>query len=274
MAGKRVLIVKLGAMGDVIHTLPAARALAPVTWLVKPQWLPLLEGNPHVRAIVSLESIFDEAYDFQGLIKSAIFARFSGAKTIRGFDDPRESPARWFYTHRVARRGEHVVDHNLALAGVAGPAEFTIPPGRPEGRLPEGKFVLACPLAGWVSKQWPREYYEDLRRLLPVPLVLNGPPGSGLDHESSIAGLIDATRRAAAIVGVDSGPLHLAAALAKPGVAIFGPTDPKRNGPYGGTMCVLRHPGAPTNYKRGTEISPSMRAIAPKSVARAIEEFL
>ena len=82
-----------------------------------------------------------------------------------------------------------------------------------------------------------------------MPLVVNGPPDaldvlSQIDgaqvHLSGIEGLIDATRRAQAIVGVDSGPVHLAAALGKPGVAIYGPTDPASHGPYGGTLHVLR----------------------------------
>ena len=72
-----------------------------------------------------------------------------------------------------------------------------------------------------------------------------------LRHESGIAGLIDATRRAALVVGVDSGPLHLAAALNKAGAAIFGPTDPARNGPYGGDFQVFRMPGAQDNAPAG-----------------------
>jgi heptosyltransferase-1 len=79
-----------------------------------------------------------------------------------------------------------------------------------------------------------------------------------------LAGLIDATRRAAAVVGVDSGPLHLAAALAKPGVAIFGPTDPARNGPYGGSLEVMRADGAETSYKRRNEYDASMLKITPE----------
>ena len=70
-------------------------------------------------------------------------------------------------------------------------------------------------------------------------------------HESGIAGLIDATRRAALVIGVDSGPLHLAAALNNSGAAIFGPTDPFRNGPYGGDFQVFRIPGVRTTHRRG-----------------------
>ena len=133
-----------------------------------------------------------------------------------------------------------------------------LPAGTPEGQLPETDFVLASPLAGWRSKQWPGEHYATLaarvRSELGLPLVLNAPPGvtfpeipQAMLHTSGLPGLIHATRRAAAVVGVDSGPLHLAAALGRPGVAIFGPTDPARNGPYGNTVRVLRSPSAVTS---------------------------
>ena len=156
----------------------------------------------------------------------------------------------------------------------------TLPPGAPEGDLPEGRFVLVSPLAGWGSKQWPLEFHEELARRLDVPLVANGPPDAAdllarirgaHVHLSGIAGLIDATRRAQAVIGVDSGPLHLAAALGKPGVAVFGPTDPARNGPYGGTIRVLRNPGALTTYKRRPAGDESMRAISPEAVLEALQ---
>jgi heptosyltransferase-1 len=72
------------------------------------------------------------------------------------------------------------------------------------------------------------------------------------------------------VVGVDSGPLHLAAALGRPGVAIYGPTDPKSHGPYGGTMHVLRSPDAVTSYKRRDTEDPSMRAIQPGEVMEVL----
>lgn len=273
--GQNILVVRLGAMGDVLHALPAVMSLQRVTWMIKPQWLPLIEGNPVVERVLTAwpSRSFDIAYDFQGLIKSAVFARM-GAPRVVGFTDPREAPARWLYSERRERKGSHVVEHNLALAGASSVLPIWLPPGRPEGKLPDGPFVLACPLAGWKSKQWPLEYYRQLRTMLDVPLVLNGPPGSGFDHESSLAGLIDATRRATAVLGVDSGPLHLAAALGKPGAAIYGPTCPARNGPFGGTMRVLRSPNARTSYKRTDEISEAMREITPLQVASALREAL
>ena len=110
---------------------------------------------------------------------------------------------------------------------------------------------------------------------------LNGPPGApfsdiepAIAHYSGLPGLIDATRRATAVVGVDSGPLHLAAALGKPGVAIFGPTDPSRNGPYGNSLRVLRSAAAVTTYKRGAVIDESMRNISPDEVFEPLKTVL
>ena len=119
--------------------------------------------------------------------------------------------------------------------------------------------------------------------MMSVPLVLNGHAAveerlrsvaGCLVHVSSIAGLIDATRRARAVIGVDSGPLHLAAALRKPGVAVYGPTDPCRNGPYGGSIRVLRDAGAVTSYKRRETVDESMMAVTAEMVARELEVVL
>src|SRR4029079_11954933 len=87
-------------------------------------------------------------------------------------------------------------------------------------------------------------------------------------------GSIDSTGRRHAVMGVDSGPLHLAAALAKPGVAIYGPTDPARNGPYGGTIRILRTPDATTDYSRRATPHASMLAITAPMVADALAAAL
>jgi heptosyltransferase-1 len=284
---------------------------AHITWVVEPQWAPLLEGNGVVDRIVLFDRDrastwfrtrqelrarrYDLAVDFQGLIKSALVAHFAKPERIVGFGGGvvRERSASWFYSTCVATKAVHVVDQALDLAMIAGRVAsgpinaatnraltFPLPAGSPEGVLPEPPFVLACPLAGWASKQWPLEYYEALAGMigprLGMPLVINGAAGSlpevswAVRHEGGIPGLIDATRRAAFVVGVDSGPLHLAAALKKSGVAIFGPTDPARNGPRGGDFQVLRAGGVATTYRRGAVIDPSMRAITPEQVFAAI----
>lgn len=298
-------------MGDVIHTLPAAATLkhgfpgCEVTWVIAPKWAPLLEGNAFVDRILvfdrtSLGSIlrtraelrsrpYDFAVDFQGLIQSALIASAARPERIYGYhrSTVRERPAALFYSNAISPAALHIVDRHLELARAAGGATavhaFPIPQGAPEGRLPSGDFVLASPLAGWGSKQWPVDFYRRLavrvQSEIGVPLVVNGPPGSeaslaqireAAPHVSGVAGLIDATRRAMAVVGVDSGPLHLAAALGKPGVALFGPTDPERNGPHGGTLTVLRSPRAVTTYKRRGGLDVSMRDLGPDTVFDAL----
>jgi heptosyltransferase-1 len=182
------------------------------------------------------------------------------------------------------------VDKNLSavrrLIGDAdAPVEFPLPQGECSAALPAGDFVLATPVAGWGSKQWPGRHYARLAGLvhggLGMPLVLDcapgdvgyvqeiarwAPPGSAIVHASTIPQLIGATRRARAVLGVDSGPLHLAAALSKPGVAVFGPTDPARNGPYGGTLTVLRSTTAATTYRRDADVSSAMSSISAEQV--------
>jgi heptosyltransferase-1 len=310
-----ILIVRLGAMGDILHALPAAASLKlsypdrKVTWVVEQLWTPLLRGNPYIDRLVSFERRrsstwnearrelrewqYDFAVDFQGLIKSAVVARLARPQRIFGFarEEVRERPAALLYTDQISSAAVHRVDRALDLAVGAGAGVLTrdsaLPAGEPEGILPDSPFVLASPFAGWASKQWPIEYFDKLGAMLRkgagMPLVVNAPPSAnqmlmGLRHVhphfSGIEGLIHATRRAAAVVGVDSGPLHLAAALRKPGVAIFGPTDPAINGPYGGTITVLRAPGAATSYKREDSIAPSMREITPQQVWGRLKEVL
>lgn len=311
----RILILRLGSLGDVIHTLPAAATLkrgvpgARVCWLVSRRWLPLLLENALIDELLVWDGssprdlwklvrqlrqgCFDIAVDFQGLIKSAVLGWLARPGRLYGFDQAgvREKPAALFYSQRVSATAAHVVEKNLELALAAGAKQplrvFPLPMGRREGELPDGPFVLASPLAGWAGKQWPLEYYGVLagllRDTLGIPLVLCGPPWKRPVLEgvqgvkvllTGLEGLVYATRRATAVVGIDSGPLHLAAALGKPGVAIFGPTDPARNGPYGGSFTVLRDAGARTTYKRRRAVAASMRAIRPQAVLEALIERL
>jgi heptosyltransferase I len=307
MAEFRILVIRLSSMGDVIHALPAAASLkhsfpySSLTWIVRERWAPLLENNPFVSRVIPVDrgprgvlrvwkavrgERFDLVVDFQGLIQSALIATAVNSPKKVGLhrSQARESLASLFYSTTVLTRELHRVERNLELASAAGAASllrvFPLPEGRPEGVLPRGSFVLACPFAGWGAKQWPLEYFEEVARGLDIPLVLNGPPGSAAalervrgahPHISGIAGLIHATRRASAVIGADSGPLHLAAALSKPGVAIYGPSDPSVHGPYGGSIQVLRAPDAETSQKRRSR-DESMNAIAPSQVLSALEK--
>ncbi|MGI8990891.1 MAG: glycosyltransferase family 9 protein [Bryobacteraceae bacterium] len=311
-----ILVVRLGAMGDILHTLPAAASLKvsfpelPLTWIVESNWAPLLEGNPSIDRVIPFErrsrrtwaatrqelrrNNYVMALDFQGLLKSAAIAWIARPGRTIGFhgSETRERLAGWLYSKTVKSRSRYVVDRNLELAAAAGATKisrtFYVPEGKPEGDLPSDGYILASPFAGWTGKQWPLDYYAEaalrLRKELGMPLVLNGPPGSkealtripnALVHVSGLPGLIDATRRATAIIGVDSGPMHLAAALGKPGVALFGPTDPERNGPCGDSITTIRGPRASAsnargNYARSGVIDPAMREIAPEHVIAAL----
>ena len=334
-AGKSVeniLLVRLGAMGDVIQTLPAAAELkrcfpqAALTWAIESRWAPLLHGNPHVDRVFEIplnrlrkakwsraarreiagclsglrQAKFDLAVDFQGLVKSAAVAFLSRAGRIYGFDRCRlrEPFAAVFYSNRIEAGSKHVVDRYRELAAAvrglrpAGAADFPLPSGETKAALPDD-YVIASPHAGWGAKQWPFERYAALADLLwsrrRIPLLLDcaprdeaaaasiarlAAPGAVVPHPSGIAALIAATRRASAVVGLDSGPLHLAAALGKPGVAIFGPTDPARNGPYGKSIEVLRSPDAETTYRRGKAPAAAMRAVAPQAVFEKLDRLL
>ncbi|MBV8569037.1 MAG: glycosyltransferase family 9 protein [Acidobacteriaceae bacterium] len=313
-AAHPILVIRLGAMGDIIHALPAVATLKrsfprrKVVWLVAGRWVPLLEGNPYIDELAVFErkglgSLRDSwrrlrairpglAIDFQGLVQSALAGWIAGPEALMGFDRSiaREPLASHFYTHRIPVAGPHRVERNMQLVRAAGADEVCwdcwLPEGKAEGSLPARDFVLASPFAGWNSKQWPLELYEALaERLLAegLELVVNVPaerarelvPFPGLRvHSSSLAGLIHATRRAVAVIGVDSGPLHLAAALGKPGVALFGPTDPAQTGPFHSRMAVLRSPEVETSYRRESGIHASMREISVEDVAAALRSSL
>jgi len=241
-------VVRLGAMGDIVHALAGVASLksgfpgAHLTWVVEPQWADLLEANRHVDRVILLRRRsasgllaswrelrsegFDLAVDFQGLLKSAVVAAAARPERIFGWESGqlRERAAGVFYTNRASSEAAHVVDRNLDLAAAAGARErlrvFPLPAGRPEAELPEGDFVLASPTAGWRAKQWPLENYLALGKLLwrecKMPLVLNGPPG-GLTDGSVCPTLSPGDSRACGLTGESACPTLVAEDLRKSG---------------------------------------------------------
>src|SRR5580692_3284627 len=182
MRAFHILVVRLGAMGDVLHALPAVASLkhsfphSRVSWVVRPRWMALLEGNPFVDAVIPLdrtmpgiakawrrlrEERVDLAVDFQGLVQSALVAAAARPDRIVGFHRSQawERLAALFYSTGVVTSAAHIVDRNLELVAAAGASSllrtFPLPCGAPEGVLPPERFVLASPFAGWKSKQWP-----------------------------------------------------------------------------------------------------------------------
>lgn len=249
------------------------------------------------------EQNYDCAVDFQGAIKSAFIARLARAGNIVGLEHPREKPAKMFYERRVPARGVHVIDQYHALAeAVAGTSLPHVAPefardeqaeAEVEKRLPHVKhdFVLINPGAGWAAKQWPAKRYGEVAKALAqdgLAAVVNFGPGeeglassvhsaSGgitLSLSCSIGELIALTRRARLFIGGDTGPLHLAAALKVPVVAIFGPTDPARNGPYGTKNLVLRHPASRTSLSHNNRPDPGLQQITAAEVTAAAHRLL
>ncbi len=343
----RILIVRLGAMGDVLHAMPAVGRLrhalpdCEIGWVVEKRWVPLLcasdtemqgeivAGRPLVnrvhtvdtrrwrKALTSRETYkeltssfgtmrdlkYDVAIDFQGSIKSAVVASFSGARKIVGFAHPRETLAAMLYSQRVETTDAHVVDQNLtlakAVADLEGETGFELPKEVAaeewvSARLKElgvERFAIVAPTAGWKAKEWPAQRYGEVARWLGergIASLINFGPGE-LDSAQQVVAaagsaahlfscdidqLVAVTRRSSLFVGGDTGPMHLAAALGVPVVALFGPTDPARNGPYGTRAKVLRSEKSVTSYSHVDRLDEGLIDISVKEVEGAAEELL
>ena len=309
--GERILLVRLGAIGDVIHTLPLAAAIrdaypsAEICWAAAPGPGLLLEGNPDIDRVFtvdtrawskedplklvalarsclrSLRSLrADIAVDAQGLIKSGIIVWASGAGTRVGFDHSvcREGLNVVFTTHWAPpiEGPHHVVEKNLSLLAPLGieppPADsirFPLMERAEEGEgaasylrregLAGGRpLMIMHPGAGWETKRWEAGRYAVLGdawlELSKGNLLITWGPGeeetarrvagamrgpATLSPPTDIRQFAALIRRSDVFTGGDTGPLHLAAALGVRCLALFGPTDPGRNGPWGEGHAVL-----------------------------------
>ena len=247
---------------------------------------------------------YDAVLDLQGAIKSAVVARLAAAPRVIGEDAPREWAARWLYSERVATRGEHVIEQDLEVAGaVAGERLKWMRPLLPEDPAAEAwcdalmdelggrPVAMLTPGAGWGAKCWPVERYTNVAQGLSARgmrvLVNCGPGeealaleiergtgGEALPVAASIAELIALVRRVALFVGGDTGPLHLACALGRPVVGIYGPTDPGRNGPFGTQFAVLRSPTSRRDHSRRMRPEAGLLTISPDAVLRAADDLL
>jgi heptosyltransferase-1 len=247
---------------------------------------------------------YDIAVDLQGAIRSAVLAKSSGACIVWGTSEPRESPATVFYTRQTIARGAHVIERNISLVeAIAGrkmtPQSVKFPrEAMTEERIHrefanEGvrDYAVLNPGAGWGAKRWPAERYGEVARQLfndgLCPIVNYGPGEETLSEEVvltsgnaakamklSISELIAVNRGAKLFIGGDTGPMHLAAALQVPVVAIFGPTDPARNGPYGTRSIVLRNPASATSHARRSQPDEGMLEISANAVVHAARRLL
>ena len=250
---------------------------------------------------------YDAVIDFQGAVRSALLARWSGAPVVYGTIQPRENAASMFYTRKVFSNtnGTHVVEQAMALAGaVVATAGISIPEAQAEFPLDpdaeekiasltaDGKdFAILNPGAGWGAKRWPAERYGQVARELAkdglCSLVNYGPgeeelavaveaagDGAARTISCSVSELIALTRRARLLIGGDTGPMHLAAALKIPVVAIFGPTNPARNGPFGTRSIVLRSATSMTDHTRHPQPEQGLLEISVNQVVAATRKLL
>ncbi len=249
------------------------------------------------------EEKYDAVLDLQGAVRSAAIARMTGCRRVIGEAAPREYAAKWLFHERVATGGVHVIDQDVELASaVAGDALEAVKPLLPEDEEAElwsGKVlgpkaaptVLMNPGAGWGAKRWPPERYAVVAQGLldrGFEVLVNTGPGeeplaqvvvratSGAARllMPSLGHLIALMRRVTLCIAGDSGPLHLACALGRPVVGIYGPTDPTRNGPFGTRARVLRSPTSVRDHSRRAQPEPGLLTIQPEEVLRAADELL
>jgi lipopolysaccharide heptosyltransferase I len=305
-ASPRFLLVRLGALGDIIHAIPAAAALraalpsAQIDWAVDPRYVDLINMVTAVNHAVPLDPRagmvrlfatmgelrrrkYKVAIDFQGLIKSATIARFAGAERVVGFPQAhlREQAARAFYTDSPETvRATHVVFKNLELVAALGieTGEPVFPLNVPrtaavdevEARFGGAPFALINPGAAWPNKRWPPDRYgrvaAAIRERFGWPsLVLWGPKEQALADavveasngaavlapHTSIVDLFGIAKASRIAISGDTGPLHIAAAVGTPVVALFGPTKADRNGPWSAADVVIaRTEGCECLYER------------------------
>lgn len=314
MAGPRILIVKLSAIGDCLHATPVLEALrqtfpdAHLGWVVHPHCRPVLEGNPFLDQIhewdrknlwSSLGSLgrelraarYDKVLDLQGLLKSALVCRVSGAQSW-GPSEAREG-AKFLYHHRIpALPSEPIQLRYLKRAAAIG-AEWATPPrmhfpysqqdletARALLEGVRGPKVVLNPSAGKEFKQWPPARFAEVGQALiaqgcqPVitgapadrPLadaILAGCPGAldlcgktNLKQLAALLSLVDL------FVGGDTGPMHLAQASGCRVVALFGPTNARVLGPQDPLDTIIES----RNH--------TMEGISVESVLQATEKYI
>lgn len=274
-------------------------------WKEKPLSPETLSGIAGLRQQMR-EGKFDLCVDMQGSIRSAVIGRMAAAAEFAGPAEPRERQAGWLYKRKLSTAATHVVEQGCDLLGQAlgislKPAGIDFPAISEAGQacdavlrnLSIGKtgYALIAPTAGWGAKQWPAERFGAVAQELgrrgirtvvnasteadPVARkVVDVSGGFAATIPADIPLLIELTRRANLVIAGDTGPLHLAAAMRRPVVALFGPTDPARNGPYGTAARVLRHGGERRDHRRLAEPEAGLLQITVDEVVAAAEELL
>ena len=290
---KRILVIKFGSLGDIVHCLPSVQQLldrfpdAEVDWLIEQKNKVVVEMSGLKVRIVPIDTYhwryspglgsakeildfvwalrtdgYDCTIDFQGLLKSAFVGYLSAAPVRIGWerDFLKESASRFFYTEVVKPRRVHIIDQQMELLkplGITPDWDTPIPLAATdsarallETKLGDARdFILINPGGNWFTKRWEPERFGELARRLSddgFPIALTWGPGEDamanrieavadrdiLKIKTTLPELVALCERSRLFVGGDTGPMHFAAALGTPVVAIFGPTSSDRNGPF------------------------------------------
>ena len=334
----RILIIKLGAVGDVIHALPILETVrnvypqAHIGWVVEEASAAILKGNPALDDLILLErkrlhgfsgldylwrwirSLREKRYDItidpHNLFKTGLIGWASGASFRVGFRKLREGNF-IFNNHRVRPRAGclHAADKYLSLLEPLGITETQWIRRFPlfwdsndENQIdlfwdaknlrPTDRVVAINPSAGWPSKRWPSKRYARVADALVersgVRIVILWGPGelplaeavagamaekSFLACETDLKSLMVLLSRCRMLISGDTGPLHIAAALGIPSLALFGPSDPERNGPYGGSHSVVASSIPPaTHWQNKKKGGHWMEEISTDRVILAAEK--
>jgi heptosyltransferase I len=326
---ERFLVVRLGSLGDIVHTFPAVAGLrksfpaSEIVWLTHPRWVELVQCSGLATEIWPVDSrdlssvrrviaqvrsrTWNAAIDYQGLWKSALLPFFGGASPRIGFSSAtiREFGVPVLYSDSVDCRTTHIADQNGELSLRAGAkvpvacvhmqvSDADVARVRADlSRQGLNHYIVLSPGGGWRAKCWPAERFgalsQRIRKEIGVSCVVNYGPdeealaaqvltaageAKPLSYDGEMGTLRALLQGAQCIVGGDTGPLHLAVALGTPAVALFGPTDPTRNGPYRPGEIVLRSPKAVTTYGRGNETDPSLLELSVDDVFAAVKQRL
>jgi heptosyltransferase-1 len=286
---------------DRVHLVPTQ------AWKHRPLALATARGIAAIRRELRAEH-YDLCVDMQGLIRSAIVGSLSASRRYVGRLHPRESVAGWFYEVKIETPAAHVIDKGCELLGAAigeglTAGDVALPMDAAAERWAEeflertlprelhGRFVFVAPMAGWGAKQWPRDRYGKVAIALAeagyatlvnaygeddptARQVVAASLGCAVAAPSTMTQMIALERRAALVIAGDTGPLHLAAALRRPVVALYGPTDPARTGPYGTRSRVLRHAVSIVDHSRHEVTEPGLLQITTVEVVAAALDLL
>ncbi len=341
---KRVLVVKPSSLGDILHVFPALDLLhrhlpnAKLDFLVHPAFAEVLHYSPWpVERTILFErkklahlttfapaffrllhelrrNHYDLIVDFQGLSRSAIFSFLAKGSPVVGFAEPREKPARYFYSRRIEVPAGHAVERYVNLVNgllqLHEPPPQPVLPEKPEikqqltekfGPLPE-RMIALIPGARWESKRFPAKLFAEivLETAKREPTATFAILGSRSDQEAeseivrliagrvpllrfagrtSIAQMMELIHSSAAVISNDSGPIHAAAAFSKPVIGLFGPTDPAKTGPYGKKNRIhqlndLACIKCMKRHCRGNRFQPACHRLDAAAIATDIENLI